>query len=103
MAEHVIFLGAGASKSSGYPLANDLRLLMSSRKHLEKAINAADDPRERRRKPQIDLMLEALEESIALFRKGGFASVDEFCKLGSDFSVQDSINEMRSWTRSVLS
>src|SRR3954469_17155968 len=27
--KHVIFLGAGASKTSGYPLATELRLLMS--------------------------------------------------------------------------
>jgi hypothetical protein len=35
--KHVIFLGAGASKNSGYPLANDLRLLISSRNKRENA------------------------------------------------------------------
>ena len=35
---HVIFLGAGASKGSGYPLANGLRLLISSRKQWEAAL-----------------------------------------------------------------
>lgn len=35
--KHVIFLGAGASywEPGGYPLANELRLLMSSRDHFQ--------------------------------------------------------------------
>ena len=32
--KHVIFLGAGASASSGYPMANRLTLLMSDRQTL---------------------------------------------------------------------
>ncbi len=39
--KHVIFLGAGASASSGYPLVNDLRLLMSSRAHFKKSVQDA--------------------------------------------------------------
>jgi hypothetical protein len=36
--KHVIFLGAGASHQSGYPLANGLRLLISSRHKWEEAV-----------------------------------------------------------------
>jgi hypothetical protein len=37
--KYVIFLGAGSSKGSGYPLANELRLLTSSRKKWEEALD----------------------------------------------------------------
>ena len=39
--KHVIILGAGASYTSGYPLANDLRLLIGSEIHFRTAAEAA--------------------------------------------------------------
>jgi hypothetical protein len=35
---HVIFLGAGASASSGYPIGQELRLRMASQKHFDEEL-----------------------------------------------------------------
>src|SRR5438034_6029242 len=90
--KHVIFLGAGASKGSGYPLANELRLLMSSRKEWEKALKGYGEI-----SGDASLISSGLNywdshaNALDLFRNGGFATLDEFCKLaGSQF--QDEIN-----------
>ena len=37
--KHVIILGAGSSVTSGYPVANELRLLMSSEKRLQEELS----------------------------------------------------------------
>jgi hypothetical protein len=103
--KHVIFLGAGASCGSGYPLANDLRLLISSRKKWENALSAYES------KHGIEAGL--LTKSglnywdyqilaLNLFREGGFATVDEFCKLAGGSSFKAEINNLRSFLRAVL-
>lgn len=88
MPKHVIFLGAGASKSSGYPLADTLRkdwlasanvLRIRFREFLEKGnvpeINWRGPIRE------FDEWVKPLEPSLDLFRNGCFGTIDEFCKL----------------------
>jgi hypothetical protein len=112
MAKHVIILGAGASKSSGYPLANELRLEMSSEEHLRKILHNADPDFKTKQsltsafvalRGEINPPSKQPDGPVLFFREGGFASVDEFCKLGSGYGLQEHVNIMRSWTRSVLS
>jgi hypothetical protein len=113
MAKHVIILGAGASKSSGYPLANELRLEMSSQEHLQKVLDDAGSDHTSEQTVATNFVALRGENKpnphapangpITFFREGGFASVDEFCKLGSGHGLETEVNAMRCWTRSVLS
>ena len=103
-AKHVIFLGAGASKGSGYPIANKLRLLISSRKNWENALleyekthNLVDTPIRDIGLPYWDKHVEAL----GLFRNGGFATLDEFCKLAGT-AFQTEIHGLRCVVRAAL-
>lgn len=85
--KHVIFLGAGASVTSGYPLANDLRLRLSNVRQLifdleelAKKTFASIDFQERKVcRDYFDQFKDTLEQ----FRHGGFESVDAFSKLAS--------------------
>lgn len=80
---HVIFLGAGASFTSGYPVGDGLRLRMSSDKHLRDEV--AKIFKEEREIPDLCVAhFESFSDSVKLFRKGGFGTVDEFSKLASD-------------------
>ncbi len=104
--KHVIFLGAGASVSSGYPLANGLRLLMSSKKHWEEALLKYEEDR---KLPQGSILNKGIpfwnihEEALKLFRTGGFATLDEFCKLADKTpSYQHKINGLRTFVRAAL-
>ena len=101
MGKHVIFLGAGASKASCYPLANELRLILSSEHHFVEwvrkcfpgygtAASLAQD------------YFNTFKSSIMLFRKGCFASVDEFCKLATGQPKSDAVQHMRFLTRAAL-
>ena len=73
---HVIILGAGASKSSGYPLGNDLRLMMQSPDHLRKLINEAGVAYS-----QFQEFIESHKTEMDVLRHGGFGSVDEYCRI----------------------
>ena len=102
---HVIFLGAGASHGSGYPLANDLRLLISSRKNWEEALVKYEDKHKLAGKPISTLGRDYWDYHVValdLFRNGGFATVDEFCKLAGGFSFQSEINNLRCLLRAAL-
>jgi hypothetical protein len=100
--KHVIFLGAGASKSSGYPLANELRLRMTSREELYKHINLAVHGKETGGvSGHLIDHLARHDRSLDLFRNGGFASVDEFCKLARG-SMSDSLGELKRVMRFAL-
>ena len=101
MGKHVIFLGAGASKASCYPVASDLRLLLSSKHHFESWMwKCFPGNRE-----AVNLALKhfsTFESSVMLFRNGGFASVDEFCRLVSGQDRRVEVEHMRLLTRAVL-
>jgi hypothetical protein len=102
---HVIFLGAGSSYGSGYPLANDLRLLISSRKNWEEALVKYEDEHKLPGKPISALGINYWDYHVValdLFRNGGFATVDEFCKLAGGFSFQSEINNLRCLLRAAL-
>jgi hypothetical protein len=99
--KHVIFLGAGASMGSGYPSANELRLLMCSYKHFfdklqELGIRGTEIS------PLLDYWKQ-FKQSLDLFRHGGFASVDEFCKLaGNNEKFSSDIRALKKLMRLVL-
>ncbi len=82
MAKHIIILGAGASYTSGYPLADKLRIILSSDSEFKRY--TAD------KYPALAQKLwqnfTHCAKAVRLFREGGFGSIDEFCFLaGSRF------------------
>lgn len=110
--KHVIFLGAGASASSGYPLANDLRLRISAYPELMDALNQgmkSCDGSGQPSGPELHEKLKALyhshayKHSIDVFRNGCFGSLDEFCKLMSGQEAGDTIPKMKRLTYLALS
>jgi hypothetical protein len=81
--KHVIIFGAGASVTSGYPMADRLRLLMSSEVALREEIASLGAGYD---KGEISGILETvrspeIQNALRVFRSGGFATVDEFSKL----------------------
>ncbi len=84
---HVIFLGAGASKTSRYPLANELRLRLSGDLEclaaLARTIGVDINAIPQKTHSTIHHVFEEFKTTIQLFRRGGFGTVDEFSKLAS--------------------
>lgn len=80
-AKHVVFLGAGASKTSGYPLADELRLLIASPESLRSRVKDLSGPHFDGLDSLLAKWLDVLKQPIRLFREGGFSTVDEFVRL----------------------
>ena len=80
-AKHVIVLGAGASATSGYPVAEELRKLLANPERLREKVKEKVKEKYEQVKPGLDYSLKVLDRSIRLFRNGGFATVDEFIRL----------------------
>lgn len=106
----MIFLGAGASATSGYPLAADLRLLTSSESHFQRKLQAVPgidyDPGKVGFAGMSDALKRLREQNrlaIALFRNGCFASLDEFCKLMAGRDKANEVLGMRRLTHLALS
>jgi hypothetical protein len=100
--KHVIFLGAGASKESGYPLANDLRLLVSSRSKWEDALRKYEEESKHNGLTAIGLSFwDGHKQALDLFRNGGFATLDEFSKLAGNH-LQQEIHRLRRLVRAAL-
>jgi hypothetical protein len=104
--KHVIFLGAGASLTSGYPLANGLRLRLSNERQLifdledlSEKTHASVDFEERKICREYFGQFKA---SLEQFRHGGFGSVDEFSKLAS-VKYPKFVQEMKQLMRLALS
>ena len=83
---HVIFLGAGASHTSGYPVGDALRRRLSCPKQFKedfgigfgidwKHVSASEGVWA---KP-----FDYFKESVSLLRDGGFGTVDEYSRLTS--------------------
>lgn len=103
--KHVIFLGAGASYGSGYPLANELRLRISSKEHFDKYVTNYEQKHglmDRRIATEVQACLERHNKALTLFRNGGFATLDEFCKLAGGFEFRKEIDGMRCLVRGAL-
>jgi hypothetical protein len=100
--KHVIFLGAGASNKSGYPLANDLRVRMASRKDWEGFLKEREFTDTQIVSKGVDFWNEH-EASLTLFRNGGFATLDEFIKLAQTAVDGAGITHgLRSFVRAAL-
>ncbi len=99
--KHVIFLGAGASFTSGYPLANGLRLRLAGDKQMQADLKLryTDYPDAFN---TVRKCFEDVKESVELFRHGGFGSVDEFSKLAS-LKYPKHVQAMKGLTRLALS
>src|SRR5881396_3549869 len=100
--KHVILLGAGASCTSGYPLADRLRLLMSSEKDFKAELSRVlPDKAAFTSALAFDLLFRPNEQAIELFRHGGFATIDEFSKLaGAKYPKE--VQELKKLLRFVL-
>lgn len=78
MGKHVIILGAGASYTSGYPLAADLRVILSSTEAFKKYVEGKTSQHNQKFRDKLLQLFAYNEPAIRLFREGGFATVDEF-------------------------
>jgi len=94
--KHVIFLGAGASVSSGYPTAMDLRELMASEEALEKQVLTAirgipPGPQHIGSAAQFNQWIDPMKRSLKLFRDGCFGTIDEYCSLVRNANAREVI------------
>ncbi len=80
MGKHVIILGAGASYTSGYPLAADLRVLLSSFGALDNYLHKYFKPDAANHAGFTFLRhwFGAQPDSLLLFKEGCYGTVDEF-------------------------
>jgi len=89
---HVIFLGAGASFTSGYPVGERLRLRLASEKNFSSDLDKALPNSKLGRKfpageETAGICLNYFKHFasvVELFRHGGFGTVDEFSKLAAN-------------------
>ncbi len=105
---HVIFLGAGASYTSGYPIGQELRLRMTSKDYFQAELDKLYPTNNSILNQSLYLSkLKCLEHfdrfanSVELFRHGGFATVDEFSKLASE-SYPEHVQAMKKLMCFVL-
>jgi hypothetical protein len=103
---HVIFLGAGASYTSGYPIGQKLRLMMASKDYFQAELdkiypttNSMTDASLHDGKIKCLQYFDRFAKSIELFRHGGFATVDEFSKLVSE-SCPEHVQAMKKLIKS---
>jgi len=101
MAKHVIFLGAGASYTSGYPLAVGLRQLFSSAHTFGNYLNEKIGQRDSLAKTLLAKWFSDLSEPIELFREGGFGTVDEFSSLAGKQFPQE-VHEIKQLVGLIL-
>ena len=105
---HVIFLGAGASDTSGYPIGQELRLRMASQEHFQAELykiipeNSLTPLEANKARSKCFSRFADFNESVELFRHGGFATIDEFSKLAS-VGHQKHVQNMKKLMRVVLS
>ena len=101
--KHVIILGAGASATSGYPVAEKLRLLMSSESSLKAEIEKQVDLDKNVTDQAVEtFMRRHMKKTVELFRDGAFGSVDEFCYLSQE-RFQTQVQHLKLLLRFVFS
>jgi hypothetical protein len=111
---HVIFLGAGASFNSGYPIGEKLRLRLCSREHFERDLRAVvfgslgEQERVLRAAECTNLMnvylkhFDGFHSSTELFRHGCFGTVDEFSRLAAA-KYPEQVQDMKRLMRLAFS
>jgi hypothetical protein len=87
--KHVIFLGAGASCTSGYPLAEGLRRIVSSEKAFKEYLSKKTVKMSIDVSQAIQKRFSDCSNAIRLFREGGFGTLDEFSYLAGKAHPQD--------------
>jgi hypothetical protein len=103
--KHVIFLGAGASYTSGYPLAETLRFewLASAdtfRGRIGKELEPLDSATRVELMQRVTQWLDGIKTPLLLFREGGFGSIDEFCYHVRD-AQPDAVEKLK-WALQVV-
>jgi len=103
---HVIFLGAGASVSSGYPLANDLTLMMCDaptfhQKLLEALLTEGHRTKELERNNSYANFV-ANNQAAALLRSTEFSTMDELSKHVVGGKHAHSVRELKKLMRFML-
>src|SRR5579872_4681346 len=101
---HAIFLGAGASYSSGYPVGDGLRLRLACLNRFLEELKTGFPSHFKDNPVFLDVYnahVKQFGKSIDLFRNGGFATVDEFSKLMSGSNPKD-VQRMKKLMRSAL-
>lgn len=99
MAKHVIILGAGASYSSGYPLAAGLRVLLSGPEALEGYLAAKLQHKRWTKRLKDEFTMRA--KTLRLFQKGSFGTVDEFSNLACG-SFPEEVQDLKWWLSLVF-
>ena len=106
--KHVIFLGAGASASSGYPLANDLRIRMCDRESFEHHVKERLDIEDMAPgdfyplREQARRLFNDYGKASALLKAGAFGTMDELSQLASGGSHHGEILQLKKLLRLVF-
>ncbi|HEY1661421.1 MAG TPA: hypothetical protein VGI03_03290 [Verrucomicrobiae bacterium] len=106
--KHVILLGAGASKTSGYPDANALTVLMCDRQSFLKefakrlADEGVDNVSEWVRKSTVRVYYDSFSKTTQLLRAGDFATMDELSNLAQGGIRADEILKLKKLMRFVF-
>jgi hypothetical protein len=104
--KHVVFLGAGASASSGYPVANHLTLLMCDpptfRKALYGVLQREGDGGKGFDVNSVISQYQSLSEAAKLLRFGDFTTMDELSKHALGTEHAKVIRDLKKLMRLVL-
>jgi hypothetical protein len=104
--KHVIILGAGASKTSGYPLANDLTLLMCDRKtfikELDRITEEASEHDVQRWRLEIETHYDSFRGAASMLRAGDFRTMDEMSKFILHGKSHSHIQDLKALMRFVF-
>lgn len=101
MGKHVIFLGAGASWSSGYPLAAELRVILSSQVAFDRYVESKVPQHRPVLRQKLSALFSQNNKAVQLFREGGFATIDEFSFLAQK-QLATEISKMKQLMTLVL-
>jgi hypothetical protein len=105
--KHVIFLGAGASKTSGYPLANDLTLLMCDirtfKNELRKVLARENGKHVEFAENSVITKFHELSSAAKILRDGDFVTMDELSNLALGGAHAGKILDLKRLMRLVFS
>jgi hypothetical protein len=104
--KHVIFIGAGASASVGYPLAVQLKDSMCNpgafRNALHAAFSADGDGDKGFERHSVITEYQRLSEAAALLRDGGFNTMDELSNFALEGGHTKLIRQLKKLMRLIL-
>jgi len=106
--KHVIILGAGASATSGYPIARHLTKLMADRVHFRKYVTeliGRDEHDQVGEQGLLNITLgefNAFEPVSKLLKLGSFATMDELSNLAFGGERAGDILQLKRWLRYIF-